>query len=159
MTSMEFFRCSTYCHLLFHQQEAVSQSWNDACCFWDIHFYQPVNNVTYLMILAAEVEGQAPEESSSPNTSTSNANEVKEGATDHPVSSSKLRFPRFLRRTHSASYANPRDVPPYALFLRAKRVTMFLFQIARSSADRLDRLRRIFSIRTVRTPTGTRRHR
>jgi hypothetical protein len=93
------------------------------------------------MILAAEVEGQAPEESSSPNTSTSNANE---GATDHPVSSSKLRFPRFLRRTHSASYANPRDVPPYALFLRAKRVSMFLFQIARSSADRLDRLRRIF---------------
>jgi len=37
------------------------------------------------------------------------------------AAASKLRFPRFLRRTHSATYANARDVPPYALFLRTKR--------------------------------------
>lgn len=35
----------------------------------------------------------------------------------------RLRFPRFLRRTHSAS-ASP-DAPPYALFLRTKRVSTY----------------------------------
>ena len=33
----------------------------------------------------------------------------------------RLRFPRFLRRTHSASAST--EAPPYALFLRTKRVS------------------------------------
>lgn len=32
----------------------------------------------------------------------------------------KLRFPRFLRRTHSASYSSSEEPPAYALFLRSK---------------------------------------
>lgn len=46
----------------------------------------------------------------------------------------KLRFPRFLRRTHSASAAP--EAPPYALFLRNKRVSPTLVQLL------LDRWRR-----------------
>lgn len=34
----------------------------------------------------------------------------------------RLRFPRFLRRTHSASATT--EAPPYALFLRTKRVSL-----------------------------------
>ena len=33
----------------------------------------------------------------------------------------RLRFPRFLRRTHSASAST--EAPPYALFLRTKKVS------------------------------------
>lgn len=36
----------------------------------------------------------------------------------------RLRFPRFLRRTHSASAST--EAPPYALFLRTKRVSFAL---------------------------------
>ncbi len=53
------------------------------------------------------------------------------------AAASKLRFPRFLRRTHSATYANARDVPPYALFLRTKRVSGPLYRNAITSGIRL----------------------
>ena len=38
--------------------------------------------------------------------------------------STRLRFPRFLRRTHSAS-STTETTPPYALFLRSKRVRLY----------------------------------
>lgn len=42
----------------------------------------------------------------------------------------RLRFPRFLRRTHSAS-ATTEAPPPYALFLRTKRVSSRVFHACR----------------------------
>lgn len=41
----------------------------------------------------------------------------------------RLRFPRFLRRTHSASAST--EAPPYALFLRTKRASHFMLSRCR----------------------------
>jgi len=64
------------------------------------------------------------EEKASDATASASASTQPGGAMASSTSNRFARFPRFLRRTHSASAAGP-EVPAYALFLRTnKRVSL-----------------------------------
>ena len=70
--------------------------------------------------LGFKVEGQSSDGASPSAVAGGSAPASEQNATGI-----KLRFPRFLRRTHSASYSGTEEAPAYALFLRSKPVSPY----------------------------------